>query len=304
MKSSAHWIAIASALAIPWSVAVHAAESPATPAVTAADIIRTAPASDWRSPDPENLLYMDIPSGRIVIELAPAFAPRHVINIRALAREGYYDGLAIVRVQDNFVVQWADPDEKNPRPVKTGKSRLPAEFSRDAAGLAFDLLPETDVYAPEVGFVGGFPAARDPAAHRAWLLHCYGMVGAGRDNDADSGGGTELYAVIGHAPRHIDRNVTLVGRVLQGIELLSSLPRGSAEMGFYAQAGERVPIRSVRVAADIDPAQRVNLEVMRTDSESFRRVTEARRNRRDPWTQVMAGHVEVCNVPLPVRVRP
>jgi peptidylprolyl isomerase len=66
-------------------------------------------------------------------------------------------------------------------------------------------------------------------------------VGAGRDDPPESDG-TELYAVIGHAPRQLDRNVALVGRVLQGIELLSSLPRGSGEMGFYvpseATAGE------------------------------------------------------------------
>src|SRR4029077_19586463 len=98
---------------------------------------------------------------------------------------------------------------------------------------------------------GGFPAARDPASGRAWLAHCYGMVGAGRENDADSGGGPELYAVIGHAPRHLDRNVTLLGRVVLGIERLSVLPRGTAAMGFYEKPEERVPIRSLKVAADL-----------------------------------------------------
>ncbi len=126
-------------------------------------------------------------------------------------------------------------------------------------------------------------------------------MGAGRDEAADSGGGTELYAVIGHAPRHLDRNVTLFGRVLQGMELLSSLPRGPAPMGFYDDAAQRLPIRSLRVAADVAPAGRTSLEVLRTDSAVFARVVEARRNRRDAWTKVPAGRIELCNVPLPVR---
>jgi peptidylprolyl isomerase len=269
-----------------------------------AEIIQASSPADWRVPDPENLLYLDLPAGRVIIEMAPAFAPHHVANVRALAREQYFDGLFVYRVQDNYVVQWGDPDEKNPRPIKSAKSRLPAEFSRPSAGLAFDVLPEKDVYAPEVGFSGGFPAARDGANGNAWLAHCYGMVGAGRDDDAGSGGGTELYAVIGHAPRHLDRNVTLFGRVLQGIELLSSLPRGPAPMGFYENAALRLPIRSMRVAADVEPAQRSNLDVMRTGTPTFDRIVESRRNRRDDWTKVPAGHIELCNVPLPVRARP
>lgn len=269
--------------------------------LSVADIVRSAPDADWRTPDPENLLYMDLPSGRVVIELAPAIAPAHVRNVQTLVRQHYFDGLAIVRAQDNYVVQWADPDESHPRSTGAAKAALKAEFERPAAGLPFDLLPDTDSYAPQAGFVGGFPAALDRQSGRTWLLHCYGMVGAGRDNDADSGAGTELYAVIGQAPRHLDRNVTLLGRVLQGMEWLSTLKRGTGDMGFYRTPAEQTPIRSIRLGSDLPPAERGSLQVMRTDSESFRRVVEARRNRRDPWTKVPAGHIDVCNVPLPVR---
>jgi peptidylprolyl isomerase len=136
-----------------------------------------------------------------------------------------------------------------------------------------------------------------------WLVHCYGMVGAGRDNAPDSGGGTELYAVIGHAPRQLDRNVTLFGRVVQGMELLSSLPRGPAPMGFYQKPEQMVPIKSIRVAADVTEAERSDLEIMRTDTATFRALIESRRNRREPWYQMPAGHIEIGNVPVPVRVR-
>ncbi len=295
------WMAypLASALAF-----LPAAGAFAAPYQGISEIVKKSAPSEWRTPDPQDLLYMDLPGGRVIIELAPAFAPRHVANVRALVREHYFDGLSINRVQDNYVAQWGNPDDDHPRAVRSAQAHLDAEFSRPSTGLPFDVLPEKDVYAPEVGFSGGFPAARDVGKDRAWLAHCYAMVGAGRDDDAGSGGGTELYAVIGHAPRHLDRNVTLLGRVLSGMPLLSSLPRGGGDMGFYEAAAQRIPIKAIRVAADIDPAQRAHIEVMRTDSASFAQVIESRRNRRDPWTKVPAGHIELCNVPLPVRVQP
>ncbi len=117
--------------------------------------------------------------------------------------------------------------------------------------VPFTALPDADTYAPITGLSDSLPAARDPKHNRAWLTHCYGMVGVGRDNDADSGGGTDLYVVIGHAPRNLDRNVTLVGRVMQGIELLSTLPRGTGQLGFYEKPEQMVPIKTIRLAADV-----------------------------------------------------
>jgi peptidylprolyl isomerase len=268
---------------------------------TMAEILSASQPSDWRPLDPQNTLYLELASGRVVIELAPKFAPRHVAHIRALAREQYYDGLVIERVQDNYVVQWGDPDDK--RSTGPVAKAVAAEFSRPAEGLEFTLLPDPDTYAPEVGFVDGFPAARDRRLHLAWLAHCYGMVGAGRDNDADSGGGRELYAVIGQSPRQLDRNVTLLGRVVQGIELLSSLPRGTGPLGFYQHPSERIPIRSIRIAADVPEPQRSHLEVLRTDTRTFDDLIESRRNRREEWYKVPAGRIDLCNVPLPVRVQ-
>jgi len=267
---------------------------------TMTDVLEAAKPSDWRPIDPANTLYMDISSGRVIIELAPQFSPKHADNIRALVREGYFEGLAITRVQDNFVVQWSDP--KNARTPRTAKRTLPAEFTRSAKGLPFTALPDPDTYAPQTGFVDGFPAARDSEAGTAWPVHCYGMVGAGRDNDADSGGGTELYVVTGHAPRQLDRNITVVGRVVQGIELLSALPRGPAPMGFYDKPEQNVTISRIRVAADVPPSERIALEALRTDTTTFTDLIESRRNRRDEWYKVPAGHIDVCNVPLPVRV--
>ena len=269
---------------------------------TMTDVLAAAKPSDWRTLDPENTLYLELASGRVVIELAPEFAPLHVANVRTLVRGKYFDGLTIVRSQDNFVVQWADPaDADHKKPLGAGKKTLPAEFDRGAAGLQFIALPDPDTYAPQTGFVSGFPAARDTADGTAWLVHCYSMVGAGRDNGVETGPGTEIYVVSGHAPRQLDRNVALFGRVVQGMELLAVMPRGPAPMGFYDKAEQRVPIREIRVAADVPADQRTKLELLRTDTQTFTDLIEARRNRQDEWYKHKAGRIDVCNVPLVVR---
>jgi peptidylprolyl isomerase len=273
-------------------------------AATAQEIVDGAPPSAWRPLDPERTLYLELPAGRVVIELAPQFAPRHAANVKALARGGYWDGLAILRAQDNYVVQWGDPDDEDParaRPLGQAAARLPAEFTRDAAGLPFTRLPDADGWAPEVGFSEGFPAARDPKGGRAWLAHCYGVVGAGRDVPADSSNGASLYVVIGQSPRHLDRNITALGRVVQGMELLSVMARGPAPMGFYDQAARRTPVKAVRVAADLPATERTPLEVFRTEGPAWEALVEARRNRREPWYQRPAGHVDLCNLAVPVR---
>lgn len=269
--------------------------------LTSADVLAASTPADWRPLDPQSTLYMELPAGRVIIELAPQFAPHYVANVEALAHEGYFNGLSVERVQDNYVVQWGDPEGK--KPIHAAQRTLAAEFERSSRGLSFMPLAETDTYAPEVGFSDGFPVALDPKLGRAWLIHCYGMVGAGRDNDVDSGGGTELYAVIGHAPRHLDRNVTLLGRVVQGMEILSSLPRGTGALGFYEKPEQRVPLKSFKVAADVPEAQRTPLEELRTDTQTFTEYIDARRNRHEEWFKVPAGHVDVCNVPIPVRPR-
>jgi peptidylprolyl isomerase len=264
-----------------------------------ADVLAASKPSDWRPLDPQNTMYMDLPTGRVVIELAPQFAPNHIANIRTLARGKYFDGLAIVRSQENYVVQWGDPDAK--KSFGEAKKSLAPEFTRPAAGLKFTVLPDPDTYAAQTGFVEGFPAARESAQGSAWMVHCYGMVGVGRDNDVNTGSGAELYVVNGHAARLLDRNVTMVGRVVQGMELLSTTPRGHGAMGFYEKPEERTPITQIRMAADVPEAERANLEVMRTDTQTFTDLIESRRNRREEWYKVPAGRIDVCNVPLPVR---
>lgn len=268
---------------------------------TTTAVLAASMTSDWRRLDPERTLYLELESGRVIFELAPTFAPEHVRNIRALSQSGWFDGLSINRVQDNFVTQWGDPDGS--RPITTARSRVSPEFERLwTPSIAFTPLSDGDVYAPKVGFVEGMPAAGEGPGGALWLAHCYGTLGVGRDNAPDSGSGAELYAVIGHAPRQLDRNITVVGRAVLGMEHLAALPRGTEALGFYKSAAERVPIRRIRMAADLPPAERIELEALRTDTATFAALVEARRNRRDAWYFVPAGRIDLCSVPLPVRV--
>lgn len=275
--------------------------------LTTAEILSASKSSDWRRLLDENLLYFDFGRGLVIIELAPDFAPEHVKNIKKLVAENYWNGLAIVRVQDNYVVQWGDPNAEKPeqqKKIKTAKRTLPPEFDREfSEKLSFTALPDKDTYASEVGFINGFPVARDRTLKKMWLTHCYGMVGAGRNNPADSGGGAELYSVIGHAPRHLDRNVTLVGRVVHGMELLSSLPRGTAPMGFYEKPEQQITIRSLRLGSQVPKKERLALEALKTESEAFKQLIRARRDRKEEWFHHSAERLEICNMMLPVRIK-
>lgn len=269
-----------------------------------ADILESSTPQDWRSLEPESTLLLDLGKNRVVIELAPEFAPEHVANIRTLARQGYWNGLAVVRVNDNYVVQLADPHADDPvrkRSLGDAKGSLPPEFQRSfTPELPFTELPDGDIYASSVGFTRSFPVARDTSDAQIWLLHTYATVSAGREVDIASGNGSELTIVIGHAPRQLDRNVTVVGRVRYGMEHISSLSRGEGTLGFEEQPSTLID--SVRLAAEVPEEERPRLEVLRTDTPLFLQLIEARRNRHEDWFHRPAGHIEIGNVPLPVRL--
>ena len=284
-------------LALLLALAAFAPEPARTPPGTA-DVIAASKPADWRPVDPANTLYMDVGGGTVVIELAPQFAPLHVANIKTLVREKFFDGTTINRVQENYVTQWGDATEK--KPLGSAKATVPLEADRAAAGLKFTPIRQPDAYAREVGFVDGFAAAGN-ARGRLWMTHCYGAVGVGRGESPESGSGAELYTPIGHAPRHLDRNYAPVGRILQGMELLTALPRGTGQLGFYEDEKQRLPIARVRLGSDIPAAERIELEVMRTDTPTFAAFVDARANRDRDGFMIGMGGVDLCNIRVPVR---
>jgi peptidylprolyl isomerase len=205
-------------------------------------------------------------------------------------------------VQDNYVAQWGNNDSDKPWPAGvTGKP--PAEYTRSVKGLAITPLGSPDPYAPGAGFSNGWPVAYSAKAGWADLAHCYGSVGVGRDLSPDTGTGGELYAVIGQAPRQLDRNIALVGRVIDGIDRLSSLPRGTGDLGFYKDKAQNVPIASIRLASEMPAGERPSYEYMDTASPTFARYLHVRANRHDAFYIRPAGGVDLCNVQVPVRKR-
>lgn len=167
-------------------------------------------------------------------------------------------------------------------------------------------------YPYRTGFANGWPVAGQGALDipnpskalgkpRIWPIHCYGAVGVGRNMSPDTGSGAELYTVIGHAPRHLDRNIAVVGRIISGIEHLSSLPRGTEALGFYKTEAERTPIVSIRIASELPAVEQPKFEYLSTESDSFARYADARANRRDPFFIKPAGGADICNIPVPIR---
>lgn len=287
-----------------------AADYPPTPA----EIVAAAPAAEWTAIDPADLLVMDLApdrdgnARRVVIQLMPApFSLGWVENIRKLAKVQWWDGTAIYRVQDNYVVQWGALAEEKVLPNGLNISPEAAYLLPlpEASEIGW-LLPHGDAeiglardhYAFAVAFRGGWPIGGDNG--NLWPLHCYGMVGVARGIE-NTGTGADLYAVIGHAPRQLDRNIALVGRVIEGIEHLSSLPRGKGELGFYEddEAEKRVPILSVRLGPEASGLP--GFEYLSTDSASFAAYAHARANRQDAFYKVPAGGADICNVPVPIR---
>jgi cyclophilin family peptidyl-prolyl cis-trans isomerase len=414
------------ALALALPLAAEDAPHPAP-----SEIVAQAKAEEWVAIPAEQLLVMTLApdaegnARQVTIQLMPApFSQGWVNNIRLLARSGWYDNISVNRVQDNYVVQWGDPNYDNPE--ATGETKklpeglkvvreehyvvdgdslsdansMPSDQSSGDGSMETDAASNMNSAAAEVARIfsdhssteaehdaaiaamlaaaglmrSGEPSEREklamlsivstqtpdapegwherdsyaewteiwrgwPLANRQvgqwldengnkvarpmmprheaygrgfyydvfeswfWPVHCYGMVGVGRNLSPDTGSGAELYTVIGHAPRHLDRNIALVGRVIEGMEHLSSLPRGKGALGFYGpdEIGKRTPILTVRVASDLAPADQPRFEYLSTEGETFARYAEARANRRDPFFNVPAGGADICNIPVPIR---
>jgi peptidylprolyl isomerase len=275
--------------------------APAKKLLTPSDIVAQAPASAWKTIPADELMVIDLAKGgRMVVQLAPAFAPVHVANIQALARGRYWDGATVYRVQDNYVAQWGQNESDKPWPQGV-TAKPPAEYARPLKGLKVTPLGSPDAYAPGAGFVDGWPVAYSPKGGWADLVHCYASVGVGRDLSPDTGTGGELYAVIGQAPRQLDRNIAVVGRVVDGIDKLSSLPRGTEALGFYKDKAQYVPIASVRLASEMPAGERPSYEYMDTASAAFAHYLHIRANRHDDFYIRPAGGVDLCNVQVPVR---
>lgn len=292
---------LAAALLSPVPLAGAAAPMPA-PRPTTADILKAAPDADWATIAPDDLLIVELADGRrATIWLAARLAPVHVANIRTIARADWWRDATIYRVQDNYVTQWGDASEQKP-PAPGIVAVPPAEYDWPASlGGPLVRNPYRDAYAKRSGFTAdGWAVAGDGG--RQWLPHCYGSVGVARNLAPDTGSGGDLYAVIGHAPRHLDRNIAVVGRVIDGMALLSALPRGTGGgLGLYEDPRQRVPIARVRLASDLPEAERPSWQYLKPGARDFAAYLDSKANRAPPFFTVPANAADLCNLPVPVR---
>lgn len=283
-------------LTLSLALALQAAASAPAPAPLPSDPVP----GDWRDIPADELLVMTLGEGKqVVIRLAPRYAPVHVANIRKLAASGWWDAASVYRVHDNYVVQWGDPTEKKPLPEGV-IAQPPAEYDWPKFD-AVTRLTRTDPYSSATGHsADGWPLATNGTV--AWIPHCYGMVGVARDLAPSTGSGGDLYAVIGHGPRHLDRNIAIVGRVLEGIEHLSALPRGTeGGLGLYKEASQHVAFTRGRLASELPEAQRPRFQVRAADNARFAAWIKARENRQPPFFNLPSGGADICNVMPPVR---
>ena len=254
---------------------------------------------DWRAIPDDELLVMTLAGNhKVTIRLAAHYVPQHAEQVRALARAHWWDQLSVYRVQENWVAQWGDQSEKKRLPAGVA-SHVAPEFEIGALAPA-QRLPRADAYSSYAGMTAdGWPIASNGTV--SWLTHCYGSVGVARDAAPDSGSGAELFTPIGQSARRLDRNYTVVGRVIEGMEYLSALPRSSAEMGMYPAGSSAAGISSVRLVSDLPPTERPHFQYRATDNARYAAMIARKVH---PASPMVATGVEVCDLPVGVRRTP
>ena len=265
------------------------------------DEIASALAADWRDVSPENLILVETTHGDIVIELNADFAPNHANQFRQLVRDDVYNGTRFYRVIDGFVAQGGLQDDELIEPYPT----IANENDRPISEAAFVPLGNADLFAPVVGHIDGFAVGRSETLGSEWLLHCPGALAMARDNDPDSGG-TEFYIVL-DAQRYLDRNLTVFGRVIDGMQYVQKLKRGirAIESGVIQAPDQGDEIMSMTVAADMDPVIRPAYQVQAMPTQAFEDAKTAKRVREeDFFYRKPPEMLDICGFEVPVRKAP
>jgi len=268
----------------------------------------------WNALDVENTVYLEMQEGTVVIQLNPVFAPKTVEHFKQLLEDQFYRGTSFYRVIDGFVAQGGDgSDLESSEPTKTLKAEFEIDWplkptdkqeAKNWQPMSWTPVQTDDLFAAYTGFIDSFPAARDEEkGGKGWLTHCPGTVAMARNEDPDSGG-TDFYIVIGQAPRYLDRNLTIFGRVVWGMDVVQRIKRGPAlDNGIIENDLERSWIKRMRLASTLEKDQRLNIYVADTNSEGFKKMLEERRNRKQKFFYHKPPKVlDICQVPIPARL--
>lgn len=260
---------------------------------------------EWRTPKPDALIYLQLETGLVIIELAPFMSPVNVAQFKALVKAGFYDGLDFYRVIDGFVAQGGDVSgNKQHKYTK----QLPAELSRSinesSSPDEFMLVQSPDFIASQTGFLHGFAAGRDPNTKQEWLLHCPGVVAMGRNNELNSAS-SEFYITIGQAPRHLDKNMSVLGKVIYGMDNVQQIKRASVNnaSGVIDEPSKRTGIRWAKLANDIPDEARIQVQVQNERSEAVISRLASGRSLSNPFFHFKGnGNLDVCYYNLKTRV--
>lgn len=279
------------------------------------EILANASAKEWQPIPQDNLLYMTIldkdnNSQTVIIELAANFAPKTTAQIRTFAKQHLWDDTSIYRSHDNYVVQFGifDKDDNQTKPYPLGtNTHLTPEHTKNAKGLPFVALPDKEPYSDKVGFSGNFPVAIKGG--RAFIPHCYGMVGVSRGMPSDDYTASDLYVITGQPARHLDRQITVAGRVIEGIEHLSTLKRGvDDEMGFYTDPSDHTAITAIRLGSQLPKDEQRIFEALDTKGKTFAKLIDRKRNRKlskDDWfIEKFVPYLDVCYITPEIRKKP
>jgi len=268
----------------------------------------------WNPLEPDNTVYLELQEGTVVIELNPLFAPKTVEHFKKLVEMQHYRGSSFYRVIDGFVAQGGDESDLDSNPdTKTLEAEFEIywplkpedkELAKDWQPPSWTEVQEEDMFAPYTGFIDGFAAGRDEKkAGKAWLTHCPGIVAMARNEDPDSSS-TDFYIVIGQAPRYLDRNLTVFGRVVWGMDVVQRIKRGPAlDNGIIEEDLNRSWIKGMSLASSLETGERMNVYVADTNSKEFKNRLKERRNRKNKFFHHKPPKVlDICQVQVPARL--
>lgn len=243
------------------------AEEAAADASAAQLELAKSDAANWRAVDPENLIVYETTKGRILIEMLPEAAPKHVEQFKTIIRNGSFDGTSFHRVINNFMAQGGDIFALNG--LGSGLPNIPGEFifRRAPEEMPFDLIGDPN--SGSQGYYLGFPMMTQSkflaemtkdGMIESHIPHCKGVVSTARTDDPNSAN-SQFFLMRGVSP-HLDRLYTSWGRVVDGQDAVDAI-----------KTGEPVEnpdiLRTARIAADLPEDQRPSVWVQRTDGPKF-----------------------------------